>query len=72
VFCALWRDASDSFSDLSPAGAGSSCGSGCFLTQPICRASELIRELQRGQPRLESVGHARHGLVSAAFDELLD
>ncbi len=72
VLSPLWRDTSNSLSDLAPAGARSPARRGRFLTQPIRGASELIGKSQRGESCLESDGHARDDVVSATFDELRD
>ena len=72
VLSPLWRNTSNSLSDLAPAGARSPARRGRFLTQPICGASELIGKSQRGQSCLESDGNARDDFVSATLDEPLD
>jgi hypothetical protein len=72
MFSPLWRDTSNSLSDLAPAGARSPARRGRFLTQPVCGAAELIGKSQRGQSCLESDGNTRDDFVSATFDEPLN
>ena len=72
VFGTLWRDPTDCFSEISPAGTLSSGLHRGLLTQAIRRPSQKISELNEGERLLATIRETRCSFEPAFLQQGLD